>query len=570
MKIKYYVITIISVFLSFFYFLHTGEPGKCNVNSNRKYWINKTAWAESNKGKNTSVPYKHKQMTEEEFNKKKKKTVKPEKKKPARKSVKSGKKKSTSKPTQKVETKSGDEKFILRETDNEVYNDPVFDSVDIDKILVKPDKLKKEDMIKPPKPTELVPDEILTIERSVRIAIARNAQLRQVKEKIEQAVAQYKQIKAAKNPTLQLNAAAIRQGPSQKITLPFPFETTIIFQRDYMYYGQASLQYLITTFGNIENQISASFVNIRVTRENYESEKMQVKYNVRESFYNILKAIAMVQVSKDNVDSTQDHLKNARSLYENGIVSKMDVVRGEYMVSSARQSLVSAKKMVILSRSSFLYLLEYDEKIPFRITPDKKKLPIELQKLDELQEIGMENRHEIIAMNANISASKALLRAAKAQNNPTVSLSSKYVKQTSSSVSDDHSWDVGLSISIPIFDGGMKSGKIKESESVVRTAEIALDNLKRQIKLEIEQAFLDIRESRVKYYTSVKNVEKANISYHMAKVRYTNGLSTSVEMEDALRTLNQSRHDLVTAEYDYFIALAALEKATGKDLEDNN
>ncbi|MCD4783032.1 MAG: TolC family protein [Candidatus Eremiobacteraeota bacterium] len=570
MKIKYYVIAVIFVFLSFFSFRHAEEPGKYNINSNRKYWISKYAWAESNNGKDSSVPYQHKQMTEEKFNKKNKKTVSPVKKKSTKKSVESRKKKPTSKPTQKIKTKPGAANFILDKTDNEVYNDPIFDSVDIDKILVKPDEFKKEDLIKPPRPTELVPNEILTIGRSVRIAIARNAQLRQGKEKIKQAVAQYKQLKAAKNPTLQLDAAAIKQGPTQEITLPFPFDTKIIFQRDYMYYGQASLRYLITTFGNIENQISASFVNIRITQENYESEEMQVTYNVRASFYNMLKAIAMVGVRKDNVNSTQDHLENANSLYKNGIVSKMDVVRGEYMVSTARQSLISAKKMVILSRSSFLYLLEYDDKIQFRVTPDKMKIPAKLYKLDELQKIGMENRHEILAMNANISASKALLRAAKAQTNPVVSLSSKYTKQTSSSVTNDHSWDVGLSLSIPIFDGGAKSGKIKESESVVRTAEIALDNLKRQIKLEIEQAFLDLRESRINYYTSIKNVQQASVSYHMAKVRYANGLSLSVEMEDALRTLNQARQDLVTAKYDNFTYLAALEKATGKDLEDNN
>ena len=319
MKIKYYIIVIIFVFLSFFCFRYMEIPERHETISPGNYWVSNSAWADDNNTGKAPAPYKHKQMTEEEFNKKK---TTPKKKKTAPKPIILGEKKTTLEHNQTPKINSKDPGFILNKTDDEVYNDPVFDSVDIDWILVPPDKFKKEDLIKPPKPGEIIPDEILTIDRSVDIAVARNAQLRQAKEKVEQSVAQYKQLKSAKNPTMQIDAAAVKQGPDQKISLPFPFDTTILFQRDYMYYGQASLQYLITTFGNIENQISAAFVNIRVTRENYETSKTQIIYNVRESFYNILKAIAMVQVMKDNIKSTEDHLKNARSLYENGIVSK--------------------------------------------------------------------------------------------------------------------------------------------------------------------------------------------------------------------------------------------------------
>jgi outer membrane protein TolC len=65
--------------------------------------------------------------------------------------------------------------------------------------------------------------------------------------------------------------------------------------------------------------------------------------------------------------------------------------------------------------------------------------------------------------------------------------------------------------------------------------------------------------------TAAKRVEAAEIYYDMARQRFLNGLGTSLEVQDALRSLNDARQSQVVAVYDRELAFAALENSVGFD-----
>ena len=515
--------------------------------------------------------YQHKEITEEEFNKKKKSY---------KKVLNSSIKKTDKIPVYKDESlKDDDYKLLpkkkvkeLPKFDPSVYDDPIFQNIRVDmkngKVLWLPDDKSVKPFIADSKtPLELHRYEELDLQRSILIGLKRSTRIKSALESINQAVAQYEQTKTVKNATLKLDGIAQLQGPSNEIDLTIPpiINEKIIFSRDYNIVGQLTLQQLITTFGKIKHNIAASFINIRVTQEKLESEKSNVIYSIKQAFFNVLKAESMIRVSVDNVNQSKEYLENAHSLYKNGMKSRYDVVRSELQVSEAMRNLVTAKMNFLLAESNYLYNLDYSGKIPFKLLNRKKNMLSDKIKLQELYGVGMKCRHEIKELEENILISKELLQAARKENNPSVYLSGNYTRMTASSVSQDYSWNVGLNVSIPILDGGLRVAKVKEAESNIRYAEISLDSLKKQIKLQIEQAFLNLKESKVKCKASIKDVETSLEGYRMSKVRYKNGLSTPLEMEDSIRTLNRSNVNLVNAIYNYNLNLAALEYSIGRD-----
>lgn len=520
--------------------------------------------------------YEHVEMTEEEFNRKRsdikakmkniqvKKKEKPEIPISNKDSASLSKSKYDIGPIKKLKD--------LPKFDPSIYNDPVFDKIKVDMKTGKILWLPEDGSIKPftaetSTPLELHEYEILDLERSIKIGLYRSTRIKSAVEQINLAVAQYDQIKTVKNTTLQLDGIAQLQGPSNSINLTIPgiVNEKLIFSRDYNIVGQLTLQQLITTFGRIEHNIAASFINIKATQEKMESEKSNVIYSIKQSFFYVLKMEALIRVAVDYVNQSKDYLNNAYSLYRNGMVSRYDVVRSELSVSEAMQSLVTAKMNYMLANANFLYNLDYSHNYTFHLITRERNVLKDSVNLEDLYASGMTNRHEIREMDENILAAKELLEAAKKNNTPSVYLSGQYNQMTKTSVSEEYSWNVGLSVTIPILDGGIKVAKIKEAESNIRYAEIAMESLKKQIKLQIEQSFLKLKEARVIFRAALKDVQTSEEGYRMSKIRYKNGLSTTVEMEDSIRTLNRSSVNFIDAVCNYCIALAELENSIGRD-----
>ncbi|MCL5035651.1 MAG: TolC family protein [Chloroflexi bacterium] len=440
----------------------------------------------------------------------------------------------------------------------------VFDEINIDDLRK---SIESQEVDRPghSDSDELVPGRVLTARDGVRLALARNIQLKQVKDEIDRAAAKYRLARSYKLPQFSLAAAEIYMKPTQEMYLPPPIDQTVEFPKQYMTVGQAALQYLITTFGNVENQIAAAFVNIDAAEENYESYKRQLIFNVKENFFNIFKARSMVIVAADYVGTSKDNLRVAKSLRNNGMVSQYDVLRAELSVSEAEQELVSAKKAFILSHSSFLYILDYSEKIPFGVAPGKMHfLPGEMT-LVRLQEIALKNRHEIKAIAKNLESSQLLLNAARSQNNPSVSLYSGYSRETKTPIIPEYFFTVTLIVNIKIADGGEKAANVEDAATVIHQTELAFEDLKKKICLEVEQAYLDLKEAEVRYLTALQDEKTNEESYRIAKVRYENGLAIAIEMEDSLRSLNQAKQKKVIQQNNYLVAMAALEKSIGRD-----
>lgn len=411
--------------------------------------------------------------------------------------------------------------------------------------------------------TEVIkPGDVITLKKGVDLVLKHSLQLKIASERIDRAIAKYEQVKSARNPKLDLQGSAMLRGPSESLKIPPPFDFRVYFSRNYNYLGRISLQYLITTFGNIENKQAASLINVQAQRENFESEKNEMAYQAKKSLYDILQAQSLVETARDYVDSSKDHLRVTKVLYREGIVSRYDVSRAKLAVSEAEKQLTEALKENSLARSYFLLLINQSSKVNFFVKPPEiYHINTSLDFFETLKEAAMKNRSQIKALKKNVEASETLLKAARASKNPTLAITGTYDRQTGTIVIGDYNWHVGLNLQIPIVDGGETRAKISEAESVVRTAKLALEQLRDQVSLEVEKARLDVIEAEINVKTAIRDVKTAREGYRMAKARYLNGLSTSVEIEDSMKTLNRKRRQLVDAQYQYNLALAALEKA---------
>jgi outer membrane protein TolC len=145
-----------------------------------------------------------------------------------------------------------------------------------------------------------------------------------------------------------------------------------------------------------------------------------------------------------------------------------------------------------------------------------------------------------------IDAQRGLLRVAKAQRLPSLALTSQYGKVAfplnSFPQSGDFrtNWTIGLASQIPLFTGGRIKGDQLVAEANLREAQARYDQLREFASLDSRVTINNLLQSRAAWEASRGTAEQAARAYSIAEVRYKEGISTQIELNDARILLEQA------------------------------
>jgi outer membrane protein len=145
-----------------------------------------------------------------------------------------------------------------------------------------------------------------------------------------------------------------------------------------------------------------------------------------------------------------------------------------------------------------------------------------------------------------IDVQRGLLRIAKGSRLPSLALTSQYGKVafplTNFPGGGDFrtNWTVGVAAAIPIFTGGRLKGDQLVAEANLHEAEARYDQLRDFAALDARVTINDLLEARAAWEASQGTASQAARAYSIAEVRYREGLSTQLELNDSRILLEQS------------------------------
>ncbi|MBQ4178672.1 MAG: TolC family protein, partial [Elusimicrobia bacterium] len=94
------------------------------------------------------------------------------------------------------------------------------------------------------------------------------------------------------------------------------------------------------------------------------------------------------------------------------------------------------------------------------------------------------------------------------------------------------------------------------------------ENLKKNIRIQVKEAWLSLEEAKKRIESTKGVVERAQENLNSKMLRYRNGLISQLELNDAISDLNDSNLTYVQAVYDAHVALSNLNYAVGMETED--
>jgi TolC family type I secretion outer membrane protein len=330
-----------------------------------------------------------------------------------------------------------------------------------------------------------------------------------------------------------------------------------------------SLDLLLYDFGRTGNALDAAKWGTRSSERELERTVQDVILNVKQAYYALLAARNMVEISQKRMEQTESHLKQAQAFFRAGSKPRFDVTRAEVDVNNARLGIVNARNNVRIQTIVLNNAMGIDPGQPTEIEPMPDSLFVP-GSLEQSQTDALKNRPEMLKADSDIEAAKARLRTEQAGYFPTLSANGAYnwaagtasMGQFQGDISN--SWNAGIFLSVPLFQGGLTRGRVSEARANLLAAQVERDAVKQNVLLQVNQSYADMDSARVRIEVMESSLQKARESLALAEGRYQAGIGPSIEVTDAQLAAVQAEIDHIQAQYDFQLSVARLFKATGR------
>ncbi len=325
-----------------------------------------------------------------------------------------------------------------------------------------------------------------------------------------------------------------------------------------------TLTYPLYTGGKLEHSIEAAEYGLNAADLTLENTLQSVRQQATAYYYSMLQYRNMIDVRNESMKTLQEHLENVSAQYRVGIVAKSDVLRSEVELANARQALVSAENnydIAVATLNNYIGLPANTILLPQeQLTYTKYDLS-----LDGCTAYALKNRPDGAAADYAVKQAELAKEIAKSNYRPQVSAQAAAARAGENAFGKDHSdsWQAGLVANWNIFDNGVTSAQVHESETAFYQAQEQAAATKEGIELDVRNAYLNLLAAEKNISTTQIAVSLAEEDYKIASVRYSAGVDTNLAVMDAESSLTTARMNYYQALYEYNTSKAALDKAMG-------
>ena len=402
-----------------------------------------------------------------------------------------------------------------------------------------------------------IDNKILTLNECIAIGLKTNPtgeisqqSLKAFQEKVGEAKAGY-------YPSMKLSSAYTYTSPALLMSKEASTDN---------YDNRLAVRQTLFDAGATSNLVQGVLHNI--TAQEYDTTKtgLDIRLTISTLFIDLLKKQELLAVAKAALASTEQHRQQSKALYKEGLSPRADVIKSEVQVSTAQLNVVSADSAVLSAKAALSAFMGVPVTIQFEVDGQEVEqmrnhhLPDVRESLDQAYHL----RPELMGVKARIAAADASVSQAESGFYPNVSLDASYGWQENTFAPTDTKWGVGVTVALPVFEQlttRSKVGQAVANRNVVKASEtLAM----RAVELEVEQAWLGLKEAHERQTVATKALEQATEDMRVSEGRYQEGIGAILEVIDAQTALTQTKTNQVVAAFDIATAHVKLDRATGQ------
>jgi len=414
------------------------------------------------------------------------------------------------------------------------------------------------------------PPQTLTLQDCLDLALRQNPSILKSKEEIRRTHGFIVETRAQAIP--QVTASGTSQMIDSHSIDSFPGSTGIFKNQEQPWNAQVQVSQLVYAGGRVTAAIRAAKLSDQIAALGFQSAVASTILDVRKAFYQILLNRAQVEVREQSVKLLEEQLRDVQSRFDVGSVPRFNVLRAEVELANAKPPLIRSQNDLRLSKESLVKLLAIDSSSrtnEFTSINFDGKLVYEHHdwQLSSALLQALDLRPEFLQAERQVSVAKANVKVASSGYKPEFSVFANYGWHDSLFADDAdvtrEGWTVGGNVSWALFDGMLTHGKVTQARAQLQEANLDYADTRRQVELEVRQAYSDYLQTLELIEAQRKTVEQAEESLRLAEARFRAGTGTQLDVLSAQTALTDARSNEIQALYDYNVAIATLERVSG-------
>jgi outer membrane protein len=413
---------------------------------------------------------------------------------------------------------------------------------------------------------------IIGLDEAIDLSIKNSKALRASKARIDEATAALTEAKQKKLPDLKISGAYLRvTQPNLDLKVKLNNNNggsggsnASEIRVNQVAYGMANLSLPLYSGLRIQYGIrSAEFLE-KAAALDAANDKEAIVLNAIGAFSNLYKANANVRLIRENLAQSRSRDSDFSNLEQNGLLARNDRLKAALQTSNIELNLVDAESNLHVATVNMNLLLGLPEHE--KIVPDSGSLvqPNGLKGIDEYEQLAIQNRKDVQALQYRRKASAVGIQTAKSDYYPSLALTGGYIAaDIPNLVTITNAITYGVGVSYNVSSLWKTNAKVAQAKARLAEVQANEDYLDDQVKLEINKAYESYLSAEKKIEVSHVAIDQATENYKITKNKYNNSLVTVTDLLDANVSLLQAKIGLELSKADALVAYNTLLQKAG-------
>ena len=375
---------------------------------------------------------------------------------------------------------------------------------------------------------------------------------------------------AQARPNINGDASATRLDAATRIRIA-PDSPPVTFAREHNEILTLDLTQRLDFTGQI--RAAANQARLQSLADTFDLQRLRNERILfaQDVYFNLLRAQHRVEVARTALAAAQAQQRTAQTLYENQVGQKIDVLRANTEVANAEQDVTRAENDMAVAQSRFNDLVGRPLDAPVGVvdapgvTAGMAQGEVSELDINAGVESAYRQRPEILAAEVDVRVAETGVKLARAGQEPQFALraSGNYYPTTSFQFPRQRTAAITASVTLPLYDGGATRDRVQEARLRTENARTTLGSRRTGVALDVRQTALNLQTAARQIAAANTALTQATAARELAQVRYEGQVGLYLEVTDAQAALVRAQNNQINAVYDYLLARAAFENATG-------
>ena len=324
---------------------------------------------------------------------------------------------------------------------------------------------------------------------------------------------------------------------------------------------------LIWDFWRTPNLVKANKAQLESSRYDKTGTQEDVILNTKIAYYTVLAKRHTLDAAKKKLTEQEKRLEQIENFFNLGRESKLGVTRAKVNLGNSKLNLITAKNDLEIAKLKLLKALGIEERdFNYELVDMLEYTVVDLN-LENAISKALDSRPELKSLMAKEAGMRASLSASRQSLLfPEILGRAAYRFEGEGATGPDFIAGVGLRF--PLFEGFSDVSRVSEERAKLRQSQAQVESLKRQIASDLKELYLNLKYAEESLQVTETSNTSAEENLELAREEYRLGKSSEVELVEAESILASTTADHIQAIYNYKIAIAQLERATGEKIEE--